>query len=81
MSFSGSAVPFGLCQVQDGGIADDDDAKGPVSQPVVVSLANQTTLSNGRHSGAASLRANDDKQRSPASTTPATPRGKRSQGA
>ena len=75
-----AAVPFGLCQVQDGGLVDADDVKGPVSQPVVVSLANQSSLSNGRHSSEAAglpprARA-DPQQRSAASADPTTPRGK-----
>lgn len=77
MSFTGSgAVPFSLCQVQDGGIVDVEDAKNSVNQPAVVSLASQTALSNGRHSGASSLLAEDHQRRNTTSPSSATPRGK-----
>jgi len=74
-----NVVPFGLCQVQEGGLVDDADAKGTVIQPAVVSLVNQSSLSNGRHSSEASALAPlaaDPQQLSAASADPTTPRGK-----
>jgi len=79
-----NVVPFGLCQVQEGGLVDDADAKGTVIQPAVVSLVNQSSLSNGRHSSEASALAPlaaDPQQLSAASADPTTPRGKVASGA